>query len=333
MKHGVLIVDDNAFLRKRLQELIDATPDLQVVGSAADPYQARDLLRQNTAAVMLLDLTMPRLDGMAFLEHIMRHRPMPVIVLSGLVADRPDLARRARSMGVNAVLAKPSAHQREVFERRLLECLREATRGKVASRPRPATVDTVIAIGASTGGTEALQTVMSSLPVSIPPVVLVQHMPAQFTAPFAKRLDHHAALSVRESVGGEQLQQGHAYLAPGDWHLVARQRGRYIELQLDDGPKVHYQRPAIDVTFASIARLQGIRLIGVILTGMGRDGAEGLTAIRAAGGRTLGQDAGSCVVYGMPKAAYDVGAVERQVTISGMAKAIVDLVSGHSQVE
>jgi two-component system chemotaxis response regulator CheB len=338
MTIGVLIVDDSRFVRRRLAGHLDQTRDIRVIAEAGDPYEARQALLDHSPDVMILDINMPRMDGLTFLELVMSHHPLPVIVLSAAIDQEPQLAREARRLGAAAVIAKPHADSVDRYHEELLTSIRQlggskpdhravTTSGIRNARPPAsgagsAASSQLLAIGASTGGTEAIRAVLAGLPASVPGTVIVQHMPANFTTSFAERLDQSSSLSVVEARGGETLQQGHAYLAPGGYHLVVRRAGSGFRLELDEGPRIHYQRPALDVTFKSIAEVAGPRALGVILTGMGRDGADGLLAMRKAGARTLGQDEASCVVYGMPRVAWECGAVEQQCPLDKIADMI-----------
>ncbi len=335
----VLIVDDSATVRRILTESLSKDPGIQVVGAAPDPYVAREMIVALQPDVMTLDIEMPRMDGLSFLEKIMKHWPLPVVVISSLTEKGSDEAMRAFDLGAVEVLTKPgSAYSvtdlgpilgrtiRAAYAARLR--LRAPVAAPSAAVAKPTllarTTNKILAIGASTGGTEAIKAVLDQLPGDTPGTVIVQHMPPMFTASFAKRLDQTSRLRVAEARGGEELLPGLAFVAPGGHHVVVVRSGARYHLELRDGPPIHFQRPAVDVTFMSVAKAAGANAVGVLLTGMGSDGAEGLLAMRRAGAHTIGQDEASCVVYGMPKAAYDLGSVCEQATLSRIAAKATD---------
>lgn len=326
----VLIVDDSAIVRKILTAELSKYDDIDIVGVAPDPFIARDKIVHLRPDVITLDMEMPRMDGITFLEKLMNSYPMPVIVLSTLTPTGCDLALRAFELGAIDVIHKPEL---DVSFRlhEMIGQLVDKIRGAMLAKPKIAlrklikkntnvpvqtqqvafrTTDTVIAIGASTGGTEAIREVLTQLPANFPGTVIAQHMPANFTKSFADRLNSLCALEVREAVNNDTIQPGLVLLAPGNYHMVVRRSGARYYVNVQDGPMVHHQRPAVDVLFASVARYIGTNAIGVILTGMGKDGADGLLEMRKAGARTIGQDEQSSVVFGMPKVAQEVGAVE-----------------------
>lgn len=342
----VLIVDDSALMRDLLTNILSSDPDIEVVGAANDPYQARTMIKELNPDVVTLDVEMPRMDGLSFLEKIMRLRPMPVVMVSTLTQKHADITVRALEMGAVDVVGKPTIDMKRGMEERrdeLLQKVRNAARARVTARagntagasgaaprrtvptgPGYRSTDRVVAIGASTGGVEALREVITALPPDGPPVVITQHMPGGFTRSFAERLNSMSAVAVAEAADGVRLLPGHAFIAPGDYHLeVARSGGAYL-CRLNDGPLVSGHRPSVDVLFQSVAAAAGANGVGVILTGMGKDGAIGLKAMRDAGARTIGQDEDSSLVYGMPKAAFLAGGVERQVPLSRIAEAIVE---------
>jgi two-component system, chemotaxis family, protein-glutamate methylesterase/glutaminase len=321
----VLIVDDSATVRRILKETLAADPGIMVVGAAADPYQAREMIAQLQPDVITLDVEMPRMDGLTFLGKLMQHHPLPVVVISSLTEKGGTEAMRAFELGAVEVLCKPgSAFSVSELGPLLGRTIRSAAAARIRTRiqasaapidsaPKMAaalhrTSAKILAFGASTGGTEALATVFAQLPGDLPGTIVVQHMPPLFTTHFAQRLNHLSRMRVAEAKGGEELMQGLAYLAPGGTHLSVIRSGAKYLVQLRDGPPVHHQRPAVDVAFMSIARCAGANAVGVLMTGMGRDGADGLLAMRRAGAHTITQDQASCVVYGMPKAADEAGA-------------------------
>jgi two-component system chemotaxis response regulator CheB len=327
----VLVVDDSPSMRVALQRILSADPDIQVVGCAPEPHAARAMIKELNPDVVTLDVEMPGMDGISFLEKIMRLRPMPVVMCSTLTARGAEVSIEALRLGAVDCIAKPSGNALELAREgeKLRATVKSAARsrvraGAITPGPTPRTGqsyrDVVIAIGASTGGVEALFSVIGALPADCPPVMVVQHMPAAFTRGFAARLDATASVRVIEPRGGEPLEPGTAYIAPGGSTHMELGDGHRIKLVAGDPVGGH--RPAVDVLFGSVAR-RGAGAVGVILTGMGQDGATGLLAMRRAGARTLGQTAETCVVYGMPRAAFELGAVERQVTLNGMPEAIL----------
>ncbi len=340
-KIKVLIVDDSAIVRKLLAESIAAETDMEVVGTAPDPYVARDKILALRPDVLTLDIEMPRMDGLTFLKKVMQFQPMPVIIISSLAQSSCEISLEALRYGAVDVMAKPSGpysigELREVLPGKL----RAAAAARVrkaeahpapspspASRPAPSATsfraDTVIAIGASTGGTEAIHDVLVQLPPNTPGMVITQHIPKLFSASFAARLDRICAFEVKEAADGDEVHAGRALIAPGDRHMVLRRAGSTYRVQLHDGPKVCYQRPAVDVMFASVAAAVGQNAIGVLLTGMGSDGAQGLLTMKNAGARTIAQDEATCVVYGMPKEAVRMGGVQRVVPLLAIPAAIL----------
>lgn len=332
----VLIVDDSAVVRKLLSDSLADDPDIQVVATAADPFVARDLILKHEPDVITLDIEMPRMDGLSFLRRIMAHRPMPVIIVSSITQRGSAASVEALQIGAIDVIAKPGGPGSvgEVAEKlkRRIRALRTGpalrfTRSNVTPIAPPAPAKTssgLILIGASTGGTQAIEALLTRMPANVPPILIVQHMPPLFTKAFADRLDKVCPMRVVESAGNEFIEPGVAYIAPGDHHLVVERVGLKLKTALRDGPPVHYQRPAVDVLFHSAARLQGIPMVAAILTGMGQDGADGLLALRQAGAETLAEDEQSCVVFGMPKEAIARGAAKHVVTLFHMPTKILD---------
>lgn len=328
----VVIVDDSRSMRALLRVTLERDPGIRVVGEAADPFEAREAIRALSPDVVTLDVNMPRMDGLEFLEKLMRLRPTPVIMVSSEVASGAAASIEALSMGAVDCVCKPTLGQPMPFadlpaKVRVAAGTRVgAPRGHSGSVPAApfAPNGRVLAIGASTGGVEALLQVLSGFPVNCPPTVIVQHMPASFTGSFARRLDGLCAAQVREARAGERLRPGAILLAPGGpCHLEVSGRQTPF-VRLVEGPERAGHRPSVDALFSSLARL-GPRAVGVILTGMGRDGAEGLLSMRAAGAPTLGQDAATSLVYGMPRAAQELGAVERQLPIEAIGAAALAL--------
>jgi two-component system chemotaxis response regulator CheB len=334
----VLVVDDSATVRRVLSEGLNRTGDIEVVGCAQDPYVARDLIVELRPQVLTLDVEMPRMDGISFLAKLMAHHPLPVVVISSLTPAGSQEAMRAYELGAVEVLCKPgSAFDVEDAVPRVARAIRAAAVARIA-RPRLAlpavdktcdqvstltrTSDKVLAIGASTGGTDALQVVLAGLPGDTPGTVIVQHMPPLFTRRFADSLNRVSRLQVSEAAGGEPLLSGLAYLAPGGHHLVVVRSGAHYHVELRDGPEVHFQRPAVDVTFRSVAKAAGANAVGVLLTGMGLDGAAGLKAMRDAGAHTIAQDEATSVVFGMPRAAIACGAAVEVAPLPDVAQRV-----------
>jgi two-component system chemotaxis response regulator CheB len=343
----VLIVDDSALVRKVLTEELSKFEDIEVIGSAVDPYVAREKIARMRPDVITLDVEMPRMDGLSFLEKLMRHYPIPVVVVSSLTPENSETALRALELGAVEVVSKPgSMYTAPDVSRQLIRAIRAAAVAKVrplgapsaegASAERPAPVRSVahlrtthkiVAIGASTGGTRAIETLLRAMPPDAPGIVIVQHMPAHFTASFASRLNQVCAIEVREARDNDPVAPGVALIAPGDRHMVLQRSGARYHVRIKDGPPVHHQRPAVDVLFMSVARNAGRNAVGVILTGMGADGASGLLAMRESGAYTIAQDEASCVVFGMPREAIRLGAAMEVVSLDEMTPAILRAVA------
>ncbi|MBA4808882.1 chemotaxis response regulator protein-glutamate methylesterase [Brevundimonas sp.] len=333
-KIKVLVVDDSLTMRGLISAALKSDPEIEVVGTAADPIEARAAIKELNPDVLTLDVEMPNMNGLEFLEKIMRLRPMPVVMVSTLTAAGTDVTLAALEIGAVDAVAKPAVASADAFQE-LIGKVKTAARSRVRARadmPASATAPTayrpaanhVLAIGSSTGGVEALLTVLSGFPADCPATVITQHMPATFTSSFAARLDRVCAPKVAEAVDGAPLQQGHIYLAPGGAAHLEVTSGMTPRCRLVASEPVNGHRPSVDVLFESVARL-GRPMTGVILTGMGRDGAKGLMAMRDAGARTLGQDEATSVVYGMPRAAFELGAVERQLPLHRLSPAILEL--------
>ncbi len=332
-KTRVLIVDDSAAMRALLNKLLSHDPAIEVVGMAPEPHAAREMIKSLNPDVVTLDIEMPGMDGLSFLERIMRLRPMPVVMCSTLTARGTEATIEAMRLGAVDCIAKPSGNPLEIAQDGALlrKIVKAAARSSVRRTASPSTPvnaaqgslrDVVIAVGASTGGVEALFSIIGALPPDCPPVMVVQHMPAAFTGSFATRLDKAARVQVVEAQNGMTLRRGTVYLAPGGGQHMELLGGTSGQVRLLEGDTVSGHRPSVDVLFRSVARL-GSRAVGVILTGMGSDGAIGLKAMRDAGARTLGQSRETCVVYGMPRAAFEAGAVEKEFSLSAMPEAIL----------
>ncbi|UPT64464.1 MAG: chemotaxis response regulator protein-glutamate methylesterase [Hyphomonadaceae bacterium JAD_PAG50586_4] len=327
----VLIVDDSVTIRKVLRATLSRHDDIEVVGEAGDAFEAREAIKTLNPDVLTLDVEMPKMNGIEFLEKIMRLRPMPVIMVSTLTQAGAATSIEALELGAFDCVGKPD------FDG-VVEKVRIAAHAKVRPlRERSAEPlahasyhcgDKVLAIGSSTGGVEALVTMLERFPANCPPTLITQHMPPTFTATFAARLDRLCAPHVAEASEGAPVKPGHIYVAPGgERHLELQGAGWHLRCRLVEAAAVNGHRPSVDVLFGSVARIAGARGVGVILTGMGRDGAQGLLQMRQAGAHTLGQDQASSTVYGMPKAAFELGAVERQLALSRLAVAALDLCS------
>jgi len=338
-KIKVLIVDDSAIVRRILAEAIGAEKDLEVVGTAPDPYIARDKILALRPDVITLDIEMPRMDGLTFLKKLMRYNPLPVIVISSLGQASCRASLEALHLGAVEVLAKPGGpYSVGEMKYELPAKIRAASASRVAhpaAAPVRAELETVapvpaasfgpgrvIAIGASTGGTEAIREVLMRLPANSPGIVITQHIPPAFSLAFAKRLDSLCPMEVREACDGDALVPGLALVAPGNLHLVLRKNAEGYRVQLKDGPRVCYQRPSVDVMFSSVAEAAGADAVGVLLTGMGSDGAQGMLRMKRAGARTIAQDEETCVVFGMPKEAILLNAVDRVVALHRIPYAI-----------
>ncbi|APV51163.1 chemotaxis response regulator protein-glutamate methylesterase [Betaproteobacteria bacterium GR16-43] len=334
----VLIVEDSPLMQRLLSTILGAQDDIKVAGIAGDPIDAREKIKQLKPDVLTLDVEMPRMDGITFLERLMRLRPMPVVMVSSLTEANAEVTLRALELGAIDFATKPSgegSRDLHVFGLDLIEKVREAAQAEVRPlqvNPRPVASEAVnfrpgslIAVGGSTGATEMIRELLERLPPNSPPVAIVQHMPEMFTRMFARRLDDLCALKVTEAENGEVLQAGHAYIAPGDWHLRVDSQGADYVARIDQEPAVNRHRPAVDVLFESAARAAGSKAAGVLLTGMGRDGAEGLGKLKRAGAATFAQDEASCVVYGMPRAAIEAGYAGHVGDVATIAGRLVEV--------
>ncbi|HZY19170.1 MAG TPA: chemotaxis response regulator protein-glutamate methylesterase [Ramlibacter sp.] len=340
----VVVVDDSALVRSVLTELINRTGDMRVVGAAADPYEARERIRELDPDVVTLDVEMPKMDGLAFLERLMKLRPTPVVMVSTLTERGAETTLRALELGAVDFVAKPTLNVRAGLDdlaREITGKLRAAAQARVGRRAAPMPVpqacahpkpqaegavasDQLIAIGASTGGTEAIREILMALPAHLPGIVITQHMPAGFTASFAARLDTLCRLRVKEAADGDRILQGHAYIAPGGRHLGIERSalGGYVA-KVTDGEPVNRHKPSVDVLFRSVARCAGARATGMMLTGMGADGATAMREMRDRGAWNLVQDEASCVVFGMPREAIAAGAANEVVPLPAMAQRLL----------
>ncbi len=342
-KIKVLIVDDSAIVRKIFTQELSKYPDIEVVGTAPDPYVARDKIVKLKPDVITLDIEMPRMDGITFLRKLMKYYPIPTIVVSSLTRKNSEMALEALEAGAVEVLAKPGgSYSVGDMSIQLAEKIRAASRIKalpsqmtsklktpnkkgISTLALKKTTHKIIAMGASTGGTEALKVILTQMPANSPGIVIVQHMPPKFTESFAERLNSLCNIEVREAKNGDGVIPGVALIAPGNFHMVLKRSGARYYVEIKDGPLVCYQRPSVDVLFHSVARYAGKNAIGVIMTGMGKDGARGLLEMRKAGARTIAQDEDTCVVFGMPKEAIKLGAVEFVVPLTEIPKTIFKL--------
>ncbi len=339
----VLVVDDSALIRSVLSEIINHEQDMTVVGTAADPYQAREKIRTHNPDVLTLDVEMPRMDGLDFLERLMRLRPMPVVMVSSLTERNSEVTFRALELGAVDFVSKPRIDIRrgmEDYAQEITDKIRSASVARfhprlVTALPVPASAvppksasvwyssERIVVIGASTGGTEAIKEVLVRMPHDAPAIVITQHMPAGFTKSFAERLNGLCGIRVQEASHGERALPGHAYIARGDSHLTVGRSGADYVLGLNQDAPVNRHRPSVDVLFHSAAATAGRNAIGVILTGMGKDGAAGMLELKKSGAHTIGQDEASCVVYGMPREAFLMGGVDEQASLSEIPEKIL----------
>ncbi len=352
-KIKVLIVDDSAVVRKMITDALANDPQIEVVGVAPDPYIARDKIKELNPDVLTLDIEMPRMDGLTFLKILQQHRPIPVIIISSISQAGSAAAMTALQNGAVEVLAKPtSAFSIGHLAEQLPRHIKAAAASRMRRRPAPTVTDVagseprsarlsssslitrpvptgfhprqIIAIGSSTGGVEALTEVLTQLPAGLPGIAITQHIPAYFSRVFAERVNSLTDVEVREAVEGDLLIPGTALIAPGDYHMTLTWVGNGYKVSLNQKPPVHHCRPAVDVMFRSIAGCQGARVVCAILTGMGSDGALGMKALKAIGAKTIAQDEESCVVYGMPRAAVELGVVDKVLPLSKIAAALIE---------
>ena len=352
----VLIIDDSALVRQMLTEILSADRDIEVVGTATDPYAARDRIKQLKPDVLTLDVEMPKMDGVTFLANLMRLHPMPVVMVSSLTEKGADITLRALELGAIDFVSKPKvdlAHGLVEYAEEIIAKVKTAAGAKVRALDRNTTsgvitpklsadavllkssapghfktTDTIIAIGASTGGTEAIKEVLIRLPADAPGIVVTQHIPEAFSGPFANRINSLSAMNVSEARDGQAVIPGYCYIAPGNRHLMVERDGARFVCRLSDGPPVNRHRPSVDVLFRSMAQNVGPNAVGVILTGMGADGARGLLEMREAGSPTIAQDEKTSVVWGMPGEAVKLGAAMQVLALDRIAEALLALVSG-----
>jgi two-component system chemotaxis response regulator CheB len=347
-KIRVLIVDDSALMRQVLTALLSKDPDIEVIGAAPDPYIAREKIKALNPDVLTLDVEMPKMDGLTFLEKLMRGHPMPVVMVSSLTEAGCQTTLRALEIGAVDFITKPKIDLREGIEELAEDIIAKVKAAAVATVKRQAsgvrgerpllslhpsplisrgamikTTDTIIAIGSSTGGTEAVKEVLEVLPPNTPPILITQHMPERFTKTWADRMNGLCRISVKEAEDGDSVLPGHALVAPGSYHMALVRSGARYTVQINQDPPVNRHRPSVDVLFASVARYAGANAVGVILTGMGGDGAKEMLTMKQAGAFTIAQDEASCVVFGMPKEAIKAGAVDKVLPLGDIAGAIL----------
>ncbi|AOM39484.1 protein-glutamate methylesterase/protein-glutamine glutaminase [Xenorhabdus hominickii] len=346
-KITVLCVDDSALMRQIMREIINSHPDMEVVDCAPDPFVARDLIKKHNPQVLTLDVEMPRMDGIDFLEKLMRLRPMPVVMVSSLTAKGSEITLKALELGAVDFVTKPQLGVREgmlAYSELIAEKIRAAAQAKVSTIASASVIseplnfkpllssEKLIAVGASTGGTEAIKNLLQLLPITSPALLITQHMPPGFTRSFAERLNKLSQITVKEAEDGERVLPGHAYIAPGDYHMELCRSGANYQIMTTSAPAVNRHRPSVDVLFRSVAKYAGRNAVGVILTGMGSDGAAGLLEMKQAGAYTLAQNEASCVVFGMPRAAIQLGAVDDIMDIQKISKAILTKISAGQSI-
>lgn len=341
-KIRVLIVDDSAIARQVIGKALESDPGIEVVGTAPDPYVARDKIIELKPDVISLDVEMPRMDGVTFLRKIMKHHPLPVVMVSSLTQKGAEITMQALESGAVDVVAKPVMEKHNLSEItiELVDKIKSASRAKVkaplksaelAKKRRPltsmtTTTNKVVAIGASTGGTEALKDVLSRMPANSPGILVVQHMPETFTTAFAARLDKMSVIKVKEAEHGDSLVPGVCLLAPGNKHMLLRRSGSRYYVDVKDGPLISRHRPSVEVLFNSVAKTAGKNAVGVIMTGMGGDGSSGMLNMKKEGAATIAQDEKTCVVFGMPKEAIKLGGVDKTVPLDKIPETIISLI-------
>lgn len=339
----VIIIDDSLLIRQLFPELLKDVSDIEVITTATDPFDAREKIKKYNPDVITLDIEMPKMDGITFLEKVMSLRPMPVLMVSSLTQKGADATIRALELGAVDYISKPTGKQDadnlSLLKNELIEKIRAAAKAHVKPLAKKASTTTqnriieiapgtinkskILAIGSSTGGVEALREVLSRFPANCPPTLIVQHMPEKFTASFAKRLDSLCEMNVHEATDGQKILPGNVYIAPGSKHLRIEKSSSGFVCSLNSGPNVSGHRPSVDVLFKSVAENIKENAVGAILTGMGRDGAEGMLAMKKAGSYNIGQDKATCVVYGMPKEAFELGAVDIQLPLVKVAEELL----------
>ena len=359
-KIKVLIVDDSALVRQTIASILESDPEIEIMGTAADPYYAAAKIAKEIPDVITLDIEMPKMDGLTFLKKIMTQHPIPVVVISSLTAHGTETGMKALEYGAVEIITKPQMDTKQFIEDsriRICDVVKAAASARVKRRvvgatestmkvqPKysadvmiPAaptqtsmlkTTDVVLAVGASTGGTEALKVFLEALPLDSPGIVIVQHMPEKFTKSFADRLNETCKITVKEAEDGDTVINGRALIAPGNFHMLLKRSGARYYVEVKEGPLVNRHRPAVDVLFRSTARYAGRNAIGIIMTGMGDDGAKGLLEMKEAGAKTIAQDERSCVVFGMPKEAIKLGAANKILPLDEIAGYAISLAKSH----
>lgn len=346
----VLVVDDSAFVRQTMKEVLGSDPGIEVSAVASDPYAAVQRIKEQLPDVITLDIEMPRMDGLTFLDRLMSQHPIPVVICSTLAGAGSDTALAALAKGAVEVITKPRLGTKEFFEEsrvRICDVVKAAAHARVAKSRQAApltvapkltadailakpgssamiqTTDKVVVVGASTGGTEALREFLQSMPLDAPPIVIVQHMPAEFTARFAQRLEQICRITVKEAADDDSVIRGQALIAPGNRHMLLKRSGARYFVEIRDGPLVCRHRPSVDVLFRSAARYAGKNAVGVIMTGMGDDGAKGMLELRQAGAHTIAQDEATCVVFGMPAEAIRLSAAQQVLPLGAIASEVI----------
>ena len=353
LKIKVLVIDDSALIRGVMKDIINREKDMECVGAAPDPLVAREMIKALNPDVLTLDVEMPKMDGLDFLERLMRLRPMPVLMVSTLTELGSDITFRALELGAVDFISKPKidiARGMEQYAGEITDKIRAVAQARVHKAAAPPAIqkrlsadailpsasgrfsstEKLIVIGASTGGTEALKEVLIHLPADTPGILIAQHMPEHFTKSFADRLNTLCKISVKEAEHNERILPGHAYIAPGNSHLVLDRSGANYVVRLDQGPPVNRHRPSVDVLFRSAANVAGANAIGIILTGMGKDGVQGLLEMKQAGCFTIAQDEASCVIFGMPKEAIAAGGVCEILPLQNIARRFMEYLASHS---
>ena len=341
MSIRVLVVDDSATARAVISEILSDARDIEVVGTATDAYVARDKMVALRPDVVTLDVEMPRMDGVTFLKKIMQHMPVPTVMVSSLTKKGAKVTLDALDAGAIDYVAKPHSYihgGRSEIEKELVDKVRMASKAKVVKKqaiqasPKAhiqalaETTHKVIAVGSSTGGTEALRQFLMQLPRNSPGLVMVQHMPGSFTGAFASRLNENCEIDVKEAKSGDRIKVGQALLAPGDYHMVVRRSGGTYHVEVGDGKKISGHKPSVDVLFNSVAKSVGSNAVGVILTGMGADGAKGMKNMKSMGSKNIAQDEKTCVVFGMPKVAIELGGVDKVLPLNKIAQQALEFI-------
>lgn len=351
-KIRVLIVDDSAVVRQTLSQIISSDPHLEVMGTASDPYFAAKKIAEEVPDVITLDVEMPRMDGLTFLKKIMTQHPIPVVIISSLTEKGTETGMKALELGAVDIITKPQVNTKTFFEEsriRICDAVKAAAHARIARKriklephmvepkysadavippisPNMSMIKTteyVVAVGASTGGTEALTTFLKALPLDSPGIIIVQHMPEKFTTSFAARLNEICKITVKEAENGDSVIRGRALIAPGNFHMLLKRSGARYYVEIKDGPLVNRHRPSVDVLFRSTARYAGANAVGVIMTGMGDDGAKGMLEMKQAGANTVAQDESTCVVFGMPKEAIKLGGVDKVLALEAIAPYVI----------